>query len=389
MTIKNSPQNQSGNDLYREIAILNQSDLFRVTYWDLWFVMLQLAQFGGDWDKMIAYFRNQVETNLWKRDHAEGLLNHLRNLRQSLDRTGLTSQDILQDADPLFLKKQKPRAKRRILDLEFQEQEFSLWMIETPRKFCEARAMRGYWTWFPVSPLTFAADLAPIFQTGRYYLEKETFKLGHKLSDFLKKYQTRLDLPGQLALYRAFLTVVLENMGGVNDSYGVIGQLYEDVFKIYFQLDRSLIDLPLRTFFQDLLELLIWENYGFTYRNQPDFFTGLSEQEVPIVAAVLRQEWQELGDLDLLYQSEKALTLLGMLYAQKEMFEQFIPIAQVMGTREWQRITRLAEAAEKCQQYDLALAVYENCFGPGFHEAYLHEQYEKLKNRIRPQKETE
>lgn len=388
MTIKNSPQNQSGNDLYREIAIPNQSERFHVTYWDLWFVMLLPTIFSGDWDKMIEHFRDQAKTS-WLRDRAEGLINHLRHLRQSLEMAGLTPQDILQDADPVFLKAQKPRAKRRIVDLEFDEYEGSLWMIETPRKLRKARAMRGYWERFSISPLTFAVALADLFKTGRYHLEDQTFKLERKLSDFLKKYQTRLEFPGRLVLYRAFLTVVLENMGEVNDSYGVIGQLYEDVFKIYFQLDRGLFDLPLKTFFQDLLELLIWENYGFTYRNQPDFFTGLSEQEVPIVEAILRQEWQELGDLDLLYQSEKALTLLGMLYAQKEMFEQFIPVAQVMGTREWQRITRLAEAAEKRQQYDLALAVYENCLGPGFHEAYLLKEYEKLKNRIRSQKETE
>jgi hypothetical protein len=153
--------------------------------------------------------------------------------------------------------------------------------------------------------------------------------------------------PGQLALYRAFLTVVLENMNGVDDSFGVIGDLYESVFETYFHLDRTLIDLPLEIYFQDLLELLTWEDYAFTYRNQPDFFASLSRQEIPIVETILKQQWQELEALELVYQSEKALTMLGLLYAQQEMFEQFVPIAEAMGTRQWQRITILAEAAEK------------------------------------------
>jgi hypothetical protein len=267
-------------------------------------------------------------------------------------------------------------------DYHFREYEQSTWMRETPRKLRQSRALRGYWERFPVSPLKFAPDLAAIFKTGRYHLEEESFKLESKLSGFLEVQEARLDIPGQLALYRAFLTVVLENMNGVDDSFGVIGELYESIFENYFQLDRTLIDLSLEIYFQDLLELLTWEDYAFTYRNQPDFFASLSEQEVPIVEAILKQQWQELDTLELGYQSEKALTMLGLLYAQQEMFEQFAPVAVAMGTREWQRITILAETAEIRQRNDLALSVYEACLKPGRHEAYLREKYEILKSRI-------
>jgi hypothetical protein len=128
--------------------------------------------------------------------------------------------------------------------------------------------------------------------------------LESKLSDYLEVQEARSNIPGQLALNRAFLTVVLENMNGVDDT------------------------------------------------------------------------------LELVYQSEEALTMLGLLYAQQEMFEQFVPAAGAMGTRQWQRITIFAVAAEKHQRYDLALAVDEACLKPGMHEAYLREKYEKLKSRI-------
>ena len=385
MTIESSPQNQAGNDLYREIILPNTIVPFRVTYWDLWLTIILITQFSGDWESMIEDTRQQAKSDLWKRDRGEGLLNHLRNLRRSLENAGLSPEDILKDATPAFLKKQKPRARRKVIDMEFKEQDESYWMIETPRKQCEERALRGYWESFSVSPLHFATDLTAICESGPYYLEKQTFKLERKLSAFLDKHEARLDLTGQLALYRAFLTVLLENMDGVDDSYGVVGDLYENVFNGYYQLDRSLFGLPAEIFFQDLLELLVWEDHGFTYLKQPDFFARLSGPEVPIVEAILHQEWQELGKLELDYQSEKALTMLGLLYAQQKMFEAFVPIAQAMGTQHWQRITLLAEVAEKQQHHDLALEVYETCLKqPGMHEDYLRKEYEKLKRRIQP-----
>ena len=68
-----------------------------------------------------------------------------------------------------------------------------------------------------------------------------------------------------LALYRAFLTVIVEKMDMVDDSYGVIGALTGDIFIRYIEFDRSSLGMPLADFFQDLIEWLIWEDYGFTY----------------------------------------------------------------------------------------------------------------------------
>ena len=377
----NNPGMPDGNDLYREI-VLPDKRVFPVTYWDLWISILLSAQFAGDWEALLAHFHQHASALSWHQDQAEGLVNHLLLLRQALEQAGLSPEDFIKDADRDFLKKQQIKAKRKLLDFAFEQHEKSVWMIETPHRQRNARALRGYWEQFPVSPLSFAHGLTAIFKTGKYYLEKQSFKLEHKLSEFLDKKKAPLDIPGQLGLYRAFLTVVLENMNGVDDSYGVIGDLYESVFETYFHLERAQINLPLETYFQDLLELLTWEDYGLTYNSQPDFFASLSKAEVPLIEAVLRQQWQELEVLGLDYQSQKALTMLGLLYTQQSLFDQFIPMAQAMGTSDWQRITILAGAAEKQQRYDLALGVYEACLRPGMHEGYLRKEYEKLSQRI-------
>ncbi len=377
------PTLPEGNDLYREI-FLPDASVFPVTYWDFWMALLLTTHFAGDWEAMLAHFRQETKAISWHREQAEGVLNHLILLRQSLEQASLASGDLLQDTEPDFLKKQKVKAKRKLLEFSLREHEKSRWMIETPRQQRESRAMRGYWEHFPVSPLTFAPDLEAIFLTGRYYLEEQSFKLQRKLSSFLDKKEARLDYSGLMALYRAFLTVVVEKMNEVDDSYGVIGDLYEEVFEGYYHLDRAEINLPPQIYFQDLLELMIWEDYAFTNDSRPDFFASLSQTEIPIAETVLRQQWLELGELGLEYQSQEALTLLGLLYAQQAMFERFIPIAKSMGTSAWQRITILAEAAEKHGEYELALGVYEACWGPGMQEKYLREQNEKLKNRIDP-----
>lgn len=87
------------------------------------------------------------------------------------------------------------------------------------------------------------------------------FCLERKLSSFLEKREARASLAELFALYRAFLTVVVEKMGMVDDSCGVIVTLYQEVFEEYVRLDRTALDMPLEILLQDLIDLMIWEDY--------------------------------------------------------------------------------------------------------------------------------
>ena len=78
--------------------------------------------------------------------------------------------------------------------------------------------------------------------------------------------------------------------------------------------------------------------------------------------------------------------MLGMLYQHQQMFDKFVPIAKAMGTRAWKRITTMSEMAEKHGRYDLALAVYEACLGPGSQEKFLREKCQELKSRLSREK---
>jgi hypothetical protein len=382
MTAKRRRDIRYGNDLYREILLPNAKKPLKVTYWDFWIADVLTREFEGDWDKMCDHFRAEKAGRSFRRHSAEELLNHLHLLRQTLDRAGLTVGDILEEADPAFLKKQFRKARRKVLEMGYQDRERSPWMIHTPRRKRKARAMRGHWKHFPVSPQEYADMLERRYKTSGWYKAGQSFALQSKLSASLKKRAEHASLAELFALYRAFLAVVAENMDMVDDSYGVIGDLYQTVFEEYLQFDRAALDMPLEILLQDLIELIIWEDYGGTDHGKPIFFASLASPEVPLVESILQEQWDELRELELDYQAEEALTMLGMFYQKQQMFDKFVPMAKAMGTREWERITTMSEMAEKQGRYDLAVAVYEACLGPGFHEKFLREKYRELKSRL-------
>jgi hypothetical protein len=370
-----------GTDVFQKIALPGADRSFEATYWDLWFVVVLFNEFDGDWEQMIDHFRQKVRAG-GGRYSAESMYNHLLHLRQRLAQAELSAEAILGKAGDGLLKKEKRRARRNILERSPTGGEMSEWMIHTPRAIRETRALRGYWPRFPVSPERYADPLARLYKTSGYYTENQSFTLERKLSGFVNKRLKRANLAEEVALHRAFLTVVLEKIEIVDDSSGVIGDLYDQVFGDYIALPRDELDMPATDFLQDLLELLIWEDYGFTDQKQPAFFAGLAPAEVDLAEIILRTQWHELDELDLVYQSEEALTMLGLLCVEQGLFEQFVDLAEAMGSRAWQRITRMAERAEKEGRLDLALAVYEAALGPGFHERFLHKKYEELKERL-------
>jgi hypothetical protein len=372
-----------GNDLYQEIPLPSARKLLKVTYWDVWFLVVLVNEFNGDWDQFANQLRHPDQGIVFVQREVAGLLNHLRLLRQTLAQHNLSVEDVLGEDAARVLKSERRKAKRKILEESPLEWEQSPWMIHTPKEQRKAHALRGNWGRFPVSPAQYAEPMARLFKPSGWYTENQSFALERKLSGFIEKKAARASPAELFALYRAFLTVIVEKMNMVDDSYGVIGDLSGEIFEKYVGLDRSTFDMPPADFFQDLMEWLIWEDYGLTYQEQPAFFARLAPTEVLIIEPILRRQWDELRELELHYQAEEALTMLGMLCTQQKLFDKFVDLAKAMGTRHWQRITTMSEMAEKHKRFELALAVYETCLGPGMHEDFLRKKYTELQKRIK------
>jgi hypothetical protein len=86
-----------GNDLYREISAPGKRRKLPITYWDVWFLVVLLTDFAGDWEKLADRLRQERQgASLFsRRDTAEELLNHLRGLRHTLTEAALTPEAVL------------------------------------------------------------------------------------------------------------------------------------------------------------------------------------------------------------------------------------------------------------------------------------------------------
>ncbi len=376
------PAPPRGNDHFLTLTVPGKRRGLALTYWDLWLLIVLLTDFAGDWEQLAKRFHAESGALSLRRDMAEGLLNHLRGLRQRLAKADVTPASALGPDGPRRLKSERRRARHEILEKSPGEQDKSARMRHTPRREHEARALRGYWSRFPISPGQYAGGVERLFKTSGYYSENQSFGLQRKLSEFLEREQAGATPAEEAALCRAFLTVLLEKMDMIDDSYGVMGDLYGEVFEQYCQVSRVTFAGALSHFYQDLLEFMLWEDYGFTYQEQPAFFANLAPSEAELVESILRAQWHELSELALEYQAEKALMLLGVLCTQQKQFDKFVDLARQMGSREWQRITSMSAMAEKHRRYDVAQAVYEASLGPGQHEAYLRKQYAEFQDRL-------
>jgi hypothetical protein len=83
---------------------------------------------------------------------------------------------------------------------------------------------------------------------------------------------------------------------------------------------------------------------------------------------------------DLDHQAERALTIIGQIAAEQKRLNAFEALAGEMGSREWQRIIRLADAAVKARKRDLAKGVFRAALRPedGGHRDFLAKKHAQL-----------
>lgn len=120
------------------------------SWFDLWFCVLAVADFGGDLGALEAELVARLRAPGWagvSGEDAEAKLSHLADLRARLAGAGLEAGDL--DAAgrrPGVL----PRARTKILKRSVTRWAMTPPMVDTPRARLERRARRGHWSSFPV-----------------------------------------------------------------------------------------------------------------------------------------------------------------------------------------------------------------------------------------------
>ncbi|MEE8304344.1 MAG: hypothetical protein V3S24_18150 [Candidatus Tectomicrobia bacterium] len=347
-----------------------------LSYWDLWFALVANANFDSNWDRFVEHLRSQQGASSRL---AERKLSHIRDLQRRLQQVDVKIRDIVAQANPSPAELR--RAQNQVLKREPREHEWSEAMRHTPRQRRYAHAMRGFWPSFPVSPASYAVELASRFHTRRWFSASQSSRIADRLDEFVELADSERhdDQHAQAqAMLRAFLTVVIELMEVADDSYGSLGDSFHGGFTNYLAIPLKETGIEETVFFHDLLTLLIWEDYGLTYDRMDGYFERLTSEAGDLCMAYLRQQIEELQDDELDYQAEKALTWLGHIATEQNRFELFEELAKEMGTRAWKRIIVLADRAVKKRKRKLAVTVFDAALGPGMHERFLREKYEQL-----------
>jgi hypothetical protein len=358
-----------------------EGNSLELTFWDFWFALVAAKEYGGDLSGLGNHLCGQMSIAYISRESVERKQSHLLELRKRLVDADLTVDDILAAAGDLIRTEQR-RAFKRVLEHTEREREWSEAMRETPRKRRSEHALRGSWARFPVSPEPYAAKIWSRFKTEGFYSKRASFGLEKRLDRFLEQANKLLE-SGQYAkgqaLLRAWLTVVIELLGMADDSYGCIGDCFQRGFATYLNISLDRTGIAEEVFFTDLLNLLIWEDYGLTYNQTHGYFKALRTSQSDMCIEHLRQQIDDLSADCLAYQSEQALTLLGQVVAEAERFELFESLARRMGAREWERIIWLTDKAVKRHKPLLARQVFEAALTTGPHLDLLKKKHEQLK----------
>jgi hypothetical protein len=366
-----------------EIALIlptTEGKSLELSYWDLWFALVAVKDFGGDLDRLaeriknekgFIYDRNSIERKRW----------HLRDLKRRLEGASFTPIQIV-NADSDLAQAEKRRALTKVMGSSDRASAWSEPMRNTPRKHRFEHALRGYWNRFAVSPNPYEKNVGAHFQSKGFYSEGMSFGIARTLDRYVEE-AAKLLVAGKAAeaqaLLRAWMTVVIEVMEKADDSCGRIGMSFDDGFAAYLKIPLDKTGIDDNIFFPDLVDFLIWEDYGLTNDQIERYFEGLNEGQADLCIGHLRHEVAALLDDDLEYQSEEALTFLGQVIAEQERFDEFEDVARQMGSRAWQRIIRLADRAMKRRKKPLAIKVFEAAMTKADHLDFLTKKYEQLK----------
>ena len=351
-----------------------------ITYWDLWFAIVTVDTYESELDRLAEHFRTK-RSCLTGRETATGKLSHLRDLQQRLGEAGVSVSAVLDAAGPVLVKQERRRAVGRVIKHNERLYERSAPMLNPPQERLYPAVLREHWPQFPVSPERYAERFARRFNWNRIYGENASHGLARKLDSEAERAEKLLatnSIAEAMAMLRSLMTVAVELIAIADDSFGAIGDSFQEAFGVYLRLPWKESGIDAEVYLRDLTDFLVWEDYGLTYRQTDGFFVALSREEADLCLSHLRKRQAELMALDLDYQAKKALTLIGQIVAEQRRFELFEDLAREMAADEWHRIVQLVDVAETAGKRNLARAVFEATLTRGRHLDLLQRKYAQL-----------
>lgn len=343
-------------------------------HWDRWYCLVAVVDHDGDLAGVEEALVAALSDAGWGRDAAEAKLSHLAELRRRLDVAGLEPADLA-GPDDVADKVLVAKARRKLADRGLEGRAMTPAMVDTPRERLVRRARRGRWADFPADPGRYYASFRRHVELKGNVSKNRGFAVVDRLEERLE----RLDgstkaLHERLGLYRAFHTAGLELADRADDSFGAVGELRRRAWQTYLGLDWRAAGVAAETYWPDVCELVVWEDYGLGFRDELRPFEDVAEGEVDLVERLLVDLEAELAGFHLGYQAEAAATQIGWLHVAGRRLDRYEAAAARIGSRNWQPVVAMAESALDAGRHDLAVAVYRAADQPGFHQSHLRQR---------------
>ena len=319
-----------GKDYLANIPFPHLKNNVSFFYWDLWLSIVIENKCDGELGTLKESLNQTKKQKRNYRTPCEELLSELAAYEKKLKKYQLTPPQILKGItesklfESDFIKQQQRRAVRKILSFNFSPKDKTVAMENTPRKIKSRTAVEGtlHSFWNGVEFGTEAAEGMPAdysdifrkkFKKVGFYTKHQTFALEEKLQKTLDKLTKKASIFELFAIYRGFLTIVIQKTEQIDDSFGNIGQMAEDIFGLYIDLDRTLLATPTEDFYIDILSLMIWEDYGYFDSHYEKFFKELPAADIETVEYILTLEKEDLQELEFDYQEKVTLSFLAHL----------------------------------------------------------------------------
>ena len=280
-------------------------------YWDRWFLRLALAERDG-FDGLGAFFEDRRRRLPFEQRDAEIKLAHLADLRLRLQDADLSPADVLGAEDAADPKLEK-KARTKIFDQHASYHTPP--MIYRPGVILKARARYGYWPRFPVSPVEYARRLYTLVEAKPYFNGMAAMGLAMRLQKRIER-ADKPSLPAaqRLALFRAAATVCVMGMDRADESFGALGQTFEQIWIEYLGVPLDAAGIDSGVFYRDLVEFIVWEDYGLVGDVTP-YFASLPPGPALQADKILKATIALVTSLGFEYEAQKAVNLSAGLRA--------------------------------------------------------------------------
>lgn len=344
------------------------------TYWDRW--LLTAAHELGGFEQLVGALKGRTALGQSKDLDVEAKRAHIRDLVSRLERLSLDPLDALGgEPDAKLLRK----ARTKVLEQYVEDHHKTPAMLTTPRNVLEARALRGYWDGFPISPRQFEAEFTREIDKHDYYNYRQTWRLAERLQRLWKDAAATVDgePASALALHRCLMTVLVETMTITDPSDGEIGILFREVITAYVGIGHERAGVDLSTYVRDAIEFATWEDYGLLDRPEI-LFGGIRREHGQMIRQAFCETAAELEEHELDYAHSQAVRLWASFLVAHERYDDFLDLAGRMGSDQWWPIVTLAESALAAENRKLALDIFAAANRPGHHQEYLRGQCRKI-----------